>query len=334
MRFAQLINSVENKPGIYMMLDKSKRPIYIGKAKNLKKRLNQYFSQPVTAKRTAHMLSLVVDIKLIITSNEFEALLLESRMIKKEQPVYNVLLKDDKSFPYLSFKDHAFPSVVVRRTKQRNDGKYTSFGPYPCRNQVDMLLDQIQKVFRLRNCSDHYFRNRSRPCMQYEINRCSAPCVKLISADDYAKDVKLAQRFLTGGAAAARREADLVPARAAGPLLRPLVIARLFGCGLRPTRTHARRLPRGAALGAARARAWLWSDGRAAASSGIDRVPASAAGVRGKRAMALACAATEVDDAAGPRAAGDDPGGPNGGRPPHGHASKPYVSASAASTTQ
>lgn len=194
--FFDLIQHLEEKPGIYLMLSKQK-PIYIGKAKNLKKRLLQYFQNKPSSYRIQVMLSQVDDLKVIVTDSEAEALILENKYIKRHQPKYNILLKDDKSFPYLVFSKHAFPRLqVIRSKKLSKDEVY--FGPYVNQKQAHVLLEQLQKVFQIRNCSDSFFRNRMRPCMQYEIGRCKAPCVKLIHEKDYKKDVEDAKRFLKG----------------------------------------------------------------------------------------------------------------------------------------
>lgn len=195
MRFKNLIDHLEARPGIYMMMAKG-RPIYIGKAKNLKNRLKQYFQGKAPSHRISVMLSLVDDVQVTITENEAEALILENSLIKKHQPSYNILLKDDKTFPYLFFSEHDFPSLMVRKAKQAIPGR--SFGPYPHQHQAKISLDQVQRVFRIRNCSDHFFRNRSRPCIQFEIKRCSAPCVKMITPSDYMKDIKAAKKLLGG----------------------------------------------------------------------------------------------------------------------------------------
>lgn len=195
MRFNDLITHLDASPGIYMMMCKSE-PIYIGKAKDLKKRLKQYFVGKAPSHRISVMLSLVDDLKVIVTESEASALVLENKLIKEHQPKYNILLKDDKSFPYLAFSKHDFPRLVMKRTKVRRGDDL--FGPYTNQKQARIVLDQIQRVFHLRNCSDHFFRNRTRPCIQYEIGRCSAPCVNKIMKHEYSQDVKEAKRLLKG----------------------------------------------------------------------------------------------------------------------------------------
>jgi excinuclease ABC subunit C len=195
-RFAQLISHLDSRPGIYMMLSQKMVPIYIGKAKDLQKRLKQYFQGKPQSHRIGVMLTLVHDIKVVITANEAEALVLENRLIKEHQPKYNVLLKDDKSFPYLCFSSHAFPRLQLTRAKALKGEKL--YGPYTNQKQARVTLDQIQRVFQIRNCSDHFFRNRTRPCIQYEISRCTAPCVGYIDEDSYHQDIEDAKKLLCG----------------------------------------------------------------------------------------------------------------------------------------
>lgn len=196
MRFAELISHLESKPGIYMMLSSKSTPLYIGKAKDLKKRLTQYFQNKQSSYRIEVMLTLVQDIKVIVTSSESEALVLENRLIKEHQPKYNILLKDGKNFPYIAFSKHSFPRMVMKRSRGREDAGL--YGPYTNQKQARDVLDQVQRVFQIRNCSDHFYRNRTRPCIQHEISRCTAPCVGLITEKNYAKDVSSARLMLKG----------------------------------------------------------------------------------------------------------------------------------------
>ena len=196
MRFSEKIEHLEAKPGVYLMLDSNALPIYIGKAKDLKKRLGQYFKKAPSSHRTRIMLSFVDDLKVMITQTESEALVLEERLIKKHQPRYNVLLKDDKSFSYLVFSEHDFPRLQL--TRMRGKKKDKAYGPYVNTAQAKVALDQIQRVFQIRNCADHFFNNRTRPCIQHEIGRCTAPCVGKINKSAYRKDVNDARRFLNG----------------------------------------------------------------------------------------------------------------------------------------
>lgn len=195
MRFSDLIEHLDSSPGIYMMLARNAEPIYIGKAKDLKKRLKQYFQGKASSHRILVMLSQVHDLKVIVTQNEAEALILENKLIKEHQPKYNILLKDDKSFPYLMFHKHQFPRLQIVRSKR---AKGDFFGPYTNQGQARIILDQIQRVFQVRNCSDHFFRNRTRPCIQYEIGRCKAPCVELVDVQEYKMDIQAATYFLQG----------------------------------------------------------------------------------------------------------------------------------------
>ncbi|MDC3180920.1 excinuclease ABC subunit UvrC [Gammaproteobacteria bacterium] len=199
MRFKELIDGLDEKPGIYFMLGQSSNYLYIGKAKNLKKRLVQYFARPVKHRRTQKMLSHVADLQVMLTHSEASALVLESEMIKKHQPQYNILLKDDKSHPYLQLSEHKFPAIrVVRYKTGKAPSKAKLFGPYPHQDRVKTMQDWILRIFNLRNCSDHFFASRSRPCIQYEIAKCSAPCVDLVSKRLYQRDVQAATDLLSG----------------------------------------------------------------------------------------------------------------------------------------
>ncbi len=183
-------------PGIYQMLDATGTIIYVGKAKNLKKRLASYFRVSVDSVKTAALVKKIADIRLIATLNENEALLLESHLIKQYRPRYNILFKDDKSFPYLHLTDHPYPRLSLIRSSQKPPGKY--FGPYASADSVREALDLLQKLFLIRPCSDSFFNHRSRPCLQHAIKRCSAPCVGLISYEHYQTDIANAIAFLQG----------------------------------------------------------------------------------------------------------------------------------------
>lgn len=188
--------SAPEGPGVYKMLDEVGVILYIGKAKNLKNRLKNYISTQLTT-RIINMVLSIRKIEYIITASEAEALRLESRLIKQHQPKYNVLLKDDKSFPYIKVRlDHAFPQIIKYRGKINPDGKY--FGPFANIAEVDKVLIFLHKTFKLRNCTDTYFAGRTRPCLQYQIGRCSAPCTKKISPEEYKKSVNEAVEFLKG----------------------------------------------------------------------------------------------------------------------------------------
>jgi excinuclease ABC subunit C len=183
-------------PGIYKMLDIDQRIIYVGKAKNLKKRLANYLSSDLENK-TLRMLESLHDIECIVTSSEVEALILEAQLIKKFQPKFNILLKDDKSFPYIKLRlDHDYPQLMKYRGKNLEGGRF--FGPFAGTEQVDSTLIELQKIFKLRSCGDHYFTNRKRPCLQYQIRRCTAPCVGKISKENYDELVGQVADFLSG----------------------------------------------------------------------------------------------------------------------------------------
>lgn len=191
------LRHVTTRPGVYRMLDAQERVLYVGKAGNLKNRLSSYFRGQVDSPKTRVMLTRVADVQLAITHTEAEALLLEHTLIKEHRPRYNVLLRDDKSYPYiyLSTQDE-YPRLAFHRGSTRGPGQY--FGPYPSSTAVRNTLYLIQKLFRVRQCSDSYFRNRSRPCLQYQINRCTAPCVGYVTAEEYARDVENVRLFLEG----------------------------------------------------------------------------------------------------------------------------------------
>ncbi|MFL2707179.1 MAG: excinuclease ABC subunit UvrC [Gammaproteobacteria bacterium] len=191
------IRSIPNTPGVYKFLDKSKTPLYIGKAKNLDKRLASYFRTSSRSEKINKLFATAKYIELSLTNTELESLLHEQFLIKKFKPKFNVQFKDDKGYPWIKVEnDKAFPSAKSFLGKKGTKGKF--FGPFPNSYAVRDALKLIQKTFKLRNCSDSYFKNRSRPCLQYEIGRCSAPCVGLINQDDYQREVKGANLLLTG----------------------------------------------------------------------------------------------------------------------------------------
>ena len=174
------LKNIPKKPGIYKMINSSNEPIYIGKAKNLYKRVLSYTKANKLNRRLITMISNIQKIEINITNSEVEALLLESNLIKKFEPKFNVLLKDDKSFSsiYISTNDD-FPKMITHRGMKNKKGKY--FGPFTSKSSINKTIETLQKVFLIRNCSDNIFNTRSRPCLQYQIKRCSAPCVNYIS---------------------------------------------------------------------------------------------------------------------------------------------------------
>lgn len=189
--------SLTSRPGVYRMLDGEGKLLYVGKARNLKNRVGSYFRASGLSTKTMAMVARVADIDVTITANETEALLLEQSLIKAHRPPYNIQLRDDKSYPYILLTDHVqFPRLVFYRGSRRRKG--TLFGPYPSAHATRDTLNVLQKVFRVRQCEDSYFKNRSRPCLQYQIERCTGPCVGLVSAEDYAEDVRHAILFLQG----------------------------------------------------------------------------------------------------------------------------------------
>jgi excinuclease ABC subunit C len=192
----EILKNIPHKPGIYQMLSEHREVLYVGKAKDLRKRVASYFRCTVQHPRTIAFLAQVVDIVTIITGSETEALLLEYSLIKSLKPRYNILLKDDRSYPYLFLPQHPFPPLTIYRGSQKEPGFY--FGPFPSAYAAHDTRLLLQKIFRLRLCSDSMFKNRSRPCLQYQIGRCAAPCVGLISQDQYARNVSFVKMFLSG----------------------------------------------------------------------------------------------------------------------------------------
>lgn len=194
----RFLASLTHEPGVYRMLDAEQTVLYVGKAANLKKRVASYFKQKHLGVKTRALMQQVASVEVSVTRSETEALLLECSLIKSLKPKYNVLMRDDKSYPYLRITKHpVFPRMdVVRAKKKPKDAEL--FGPYPSTRAVRDTLKIMQKVFKLRNCSDVYFNQRTRPCLQYQIDRCSAPCTAYISKEDYQQSVRDAARFLEG----------------------------------------------------------------------------------------------------------------------------------------
>ena len=172
-------------PGVYRMYDAKGSLLYIGKAKNLKNRLASYFKTRDLSPKTAALVSKIASIETTITPSETEALLLEQNLIKQWRPPYNILLRDDKSYPYVLLSNDEFPSLSVQRGQKKGAGRY--FGPYPSTGAIRESLGLLQKAFKVRQCSNSFYSNRSRPCLQYQIKRCKAPCVGLVSAEEYAE---------------------------------------------------------------------------------------------------------------------------------------------------
>ena len=188
---------LSQKPGVYRMLDDAGTALYIGKARNLRRRVTSYFRARGLDGKTLALTAKVADIDCTVTNSETEALLLEQSLIKQERPPYNVVLRDDKSYPYIQLTaEDDFPRLSFHRGARRRTARY--FGPYPSASAVRESLNILQKLFRLRQCDDAFFKNRSRPCLQYQIQRCSAPCVGLIDRSDYRRDVALGVLFLEG----------------------------------------------------------------------------------------------------------------------------------------
>ena len=192
-----LLDALPTSPGVYKMLDEQNNIIYVGKAGNLKKRVSSYFMKSNHSLKNQRLISKIKDIDYQITSNEQDALLLENNLIKEYKPKYNILLRDDKSYPYISLnKKHNFPGFKFFRGKPSKDVQY--FGPYTHVVNVRKILSIIQKTFLVRLCEDSYYKTRTKPCLQYQIKRCSAPCVGLINKDDYEKSIASATMFLKG----------------------------------------------------------------------------------------------------------------------------------------
>jgi len=193
---AQFLKTLSSEPGVYRMLDNDNQVIYVGKAKSLKKRVSSYFRSNITDSKTRVLVSNICNIEVTLTNTETEALLLENNLIKKYQPRYNILLRDDKSYPYILLTNHKHPRLAFHRGSRKVKGEY--FGPFPSAGAVSESLRLMQKIFPVRQCEDAYYRARSRPCLQYQLKRCSAPCVNKVSEDEYAQQVDYVRKFLTG----------------------------------------------------------------------------------------------------------------------------------------
>ena len=189
------LNKVPNTPGVYKFFNKHEI-IYIGKAKNLKKRVSSYFGKSYKDRKTSQIKFLTDKVETFTTKNEVEALLLEQMLIKENKPRFNILLRDDKTYPYIYFSlDHKYPGIYSKRTKKGVDKKY--FGPFVSSEAVKKTIKEVQKIFKIRNCSDNTFTNRTRPCIEFQMKRCSAPCVQKINQVDYFEDILSAKSFLS-----------------------------------------------------------------------------------------------------------------------------------------
>ncbi|MCR9191978.1 MAG: excinuclease ABC subunit UvrC [Gammaproteobacteria bacterium] len=198
MHLRQVLKTLPSQPGVYKMLDAQGDVLYVGKALNLKKRVTSYFSRSAQTAKTKALVEQIANIDVTITHSETEALILENAWIKLFHPKYNILMRDDKTYPFIHISEHPlYPNIaVVRRKKRPNSANY--FGPYPSTTAVHQTIHLIHKVFKIRNCSDVYFNARTRPCLQYQIKRCSAPCTHFISAQDYQRAIEDTKRFLQG----------------------------------------------------------------------------------------------------------------------------------------
>jgi excinuclease ABC subunit C len=191
------LRSLTHRPGVYRMLDAKHKVIYVGKARDLKKRVSTYFHRSHASPKTEAMMARVARVEVTVVNTEAEALVLEYNLIKQHKPRFNVLLRDDKSYPYIhASTDHAFPRLRFHRGVRKGKGRF--FGPYPSTGAVRQTLNELQKLFLIRNCEDSFFSNRTRPCLQYQIKRCTAPCVGIVDATQYRKDLDAAIQFLEG----------------------------------------------------------------------------------------------------------------------------------------
>ncbi|MYD44705.1 MAG: excinuclease ABC subunit UvrC [Gammaproteobacteria bacterium] len=194
--YEAMLKSLPTKCGVYRMLDANGKVLYVGKARNLKNRVTSYFRAGGLASKTIALMSKTRDVQVTALNSEVEALILEQTFIKNERPPYNVILRDDKSYPFILFSHHKYPSISFHRGAKRHIGQY--FGPYPSAKATRDTIQILQKLFRLRTCDDTFFNNRTRPCLQYQIGRCSGSCVLDVDTEAYQADLQLAEMFLRG----------------------------------------------------------------------------------------------------------------------------------------
>jgi len=213
----EFVAALPRRPGVYRMMDAAGSPLYVGKAKSLRDRVATYFSPANVNPKVQALVHQIAEIEVTVTNSETEALLLEFNLIKAQKPRFNVVLRDDKSFPYIRLcLEHEFPRLSFYRGARNLPGRY--FGPFPSAGAVKETLQQLQKLFRIRNCRDTFFANRSRPCLQHQIGRCSAPCVGLVTREAYAQDINSAEKVLDGRSDEVNSELETRMETAAGQL--------------------------------------------------------------------------------------------------------------------
>lgn len=195
-RLREILRHLTTEPGVYRMLGAESEVLYVGKAKNLRKRVSSYFQREQDNAKTAALVANIHDLVVTVAQSESEALVLEYNLIQEFQPRFNILLRDDKSYPYVFLSADSWPRLGIHRGPRKEKGRY--FGPFPSAGAVRQSLILLQKLFRVRQCENSYFANRTRPCLQFQIGRCTAPCTGEISADDYARDVRLTAMFYEG----------------------------------------------------------------------------------------------------------------------------------------
>jgi excinuclease ABC subunit C len=195
--YENFLKNLTQQPGVYQMYDVKGAILYVGKAKNLKKRVSSYFRKSGLSPKTQALVQRIVAVEVTLTPSEAQALVLEHNLIKEQRPPYNILLRDDKSYPYIFLSDaEPYPRIALHRGSKKKSGRY--FGPFPNVGAVRESLNFLQKTFRVRQCEDSVYQNRTRPCLQYQIGRCTGPCVGLVSEEDYAEDLRHTEMFLEG----------------------------------------------------------------------------------------------------------------------------------------